>query len=158
MPTLFFFFNDAPAKRINFGTRSRLDDSKQALHQCRVHYVGNVNAFLVNGNLCVGANDIWRSSVCSRFFQKPTVRQPFLEAFDPFAGGFGVVRAQAKAVAAPGVDVQFGGHFELFEFQIHAGQSFRDVGPIVAQDGLRVDLAVGLVEHKCPRLTEAFVT
>src|SRR6266496_3277822 len=28
-----------------------------------------------------------------------------------------VVGAQAKAVAAPGVDVQFGGHFELFELE-----------------------------------------
>ena len=34
--------------------------------------------------------------------QKPAVRQPFLEAFDPFAGGFGVVRPQAKAVATSG--------------------------------------------------------
>ena len=31
----------------------------------------------------------WRIKLmASRLFQKPTVRQPFLEAFDPFAGGF----------------------------------------------------------------------
>ena len=64
----------------------------------------------------------------SRLLQKPAVGKPFLEAFDPFAGGFGVVRPQTKAVAAPGVDVQFGGHFELFEFEIDVCQSFRDVG------------------------------
>ena len=34
-------------------------------------------------------------------------------------------------MAAPGVDVQFGGHFELFELEIHTGQAFRDVGPVV---------------------------
>ena len=46
-------------------------------------------------------------------YQKPAVGQPFLEAFDPFCHGLGVVGAQAKAVAAAGVDVQFGGvsHF-----------------------------------------------
>ena len=46
-----------------------------------------------------------------------TIPQPFLEAFDPFTGGFGVVRPQAKTVAGPGVDVQFGGYFELFEHE-----------------------------------------
>ena len=63
-----------------------------------------------------------------RPFQKPTVLQPFLEAFDPFAGELGVVRPQAKAVARPGVDVQFGRYVELFELEIHAGQAFRYVG------------------------------
>lgn len=46
-------------------------------------------------------------------FQKPTIRQPPLEAFNPFGGGLGVVGSQAEAVAAPGGDVQFDGHFEL---------------------------------------------
>ena len=64
-------------------------------------------------------------------FQKPTIRQPFLETVDPLAGGLRVVRPQAKAVAGPGVDVQFGGHFELLELEIDAGQAFRDVGPVV---------------------------
>ena len=71
----------------------------------------------------------------SLLLQKPTVRQPFLEAFDPFADGLCVVRPQAKAVARPGVDVQFGGHFELLELEIDASQAFRDVGPVVVAAG-----------------------
>ena len=72
-------------------------------------------------------------SIISLAFQKPAVGRPFLEAFDPVAGRFGVVRPQTKAVADPGVEVQFRGHFELLELGIHTGQTFRDVGPVVGK-------------------------